>query len=190
MTEFSLGLSGIGMIRMKTDSGDCDGVSCLRGAHVPMAHRRLAILTTILLLAAIPLLAAPNFSGTWKLNTAKSDFGQMPAPDSMTRTIKHDEPTLKIHTKQSGQMGEMEMDSTYTTDGKESSNQMMGNEVKSTAKWDGDTLVIDSKGKFGDNDFTMNQKWVLAADGKTMTVTQKFSSSMGEGEAKLLLEKQ
>jgi hypothetical protein len=24
--------------------------------------------------------AKPNFSGTWKLNTGKSDFGAMPAP--------------------------------------------------------------------------------------------------------------
>jgi len=157
-----------------------------------MSHRRLLALSTILLLAAIPVLAAPNFSGTWKLNVKKSDFGEMQqmAPDSMTRTITHEDPKLKVHTKQSSQMGEFETDATYTTDGKECTNEMMGNPVKSTVKWDGDALVIDSKGTFGDNEVTIHQRWVLSADGKTMNVTQKFSSSMGEGEAKLLFEKQ
>ena len=62
--------------------------------------------------------------------------------------------------------------------------------MKSTLKWEGDTLVIDAKGKFGDNDFTLLDKWTLSDDGKILTIVWLFKSSMGEGEQKLVLEKQ
>ena len=38
--------------------------------------------------------AATNFSGEWKLNVSKSDFGAMPAPDSRTDKIAHEDPDL------------------------------------------------------------------------------------------------
>jgi hypothetical protein len=84
----------------------------------------------------------------------------------------------------------VEFDSNYTTDGKECSNDMFGNPVKSTVKWEGDTLLINAKRKFGDNDFTMQHKWTLSDDGKTLTIVRLFKSSMCEGEQKLVFEKQ
>src|SRR6202020_1746197 len=84
--------------------------------------------------------AKPNFSGTWKVNVAKSDFGAMPGPDSRTDKITHADPDLKVHVAQSSQMGELNYDATYTTDGKESTNSLSGNVFKSTVKWDGDDL--------------------------------------------------
>ena len=78
---------------------------------------------TVLALAALPALAKPNFSGDWKLNSAKSTFGEMPAPDSMTYKIAHADPKLTTASKQSSQMGDFEMNATYTTDGKECTNQ-------------------------------------------------------------------
>jgi hypothetical protein len=146
---------------------------------------------TVLALAALPALAKPNFSGDWKLNSAKSTFGEMPAPDSMTYKIAHADPKLTTASKQSSQMGDFEMNATYTTDGKECTNQgFQGSTTKSVVKWDGDTLAIDTKGQFGDNEFTMTQKWTLSADGKTLTVLQTFKSAMGEGEQKLIFDKQ
>ena len=114
----------------------------------------------------------------------------MPSPGSMTSKITHEDPKLTSHVKQSGEMGEMEFDASYTTDGKECSNDVFGNPVKSILKWDGDTLLIDAKGKFGDNDFTSKDKWTLSDDGKTLTIVRLFKSSMGEGEQKLVFEKQ
>ena len=155
-----------------------------------MAYKRFAVVFAGLALAALPLVAKPNFSGEWKLNTSKSSFGQMPAPSSATWKIAHEEPKLSTNVKQSSDMGEFAFDANYTTDGKESTNKGFGDStLKSVAKWDGDTLTIETKGKFGDNDFTGNDKWVLSADGKTLTITRVFKSAMGEGEQKLVLEK-
>ncbi|HYW47362.1 MAG TPA: hypothetical protein VE959_31125 [Bryobacteraceae bacterium] len=155
-----------------------------------MTFRRFAAILAVLSLAALSALAKPNFSGEWKLNTSKSEFGQMPAPNSMSSKITHEDPKLKNATKQSGGQGDFEFEANYTTDGKECTNDMFGNPMKSTLKWDGDTLEIDTKGQFGDNEFTMQDKWTLSADGKTLTMIRTFKSSMGEGQQKLVFDKQ
>src|ERR1035438_7033163 len=66
----------------------------------------------------------PDLSGTWKLDTTKSDFGMMPPPDSQTSVIEHKDPKLKVKTTTKGGMQEGESESNYPTDGAESTNQM------------------------------------------------------------------
>ncbi|MBS1859955.1 MAG: hypothetical protein JST11_31590 [Acidobacteria bacterium] len=156
-----------------------------------MSSRTFSLLFATLALAAMPALAKPNFSGDWKLNVTKSSFGQMPAPSSMTQKITHEDPKLTTEMHQSSERGDFDMKASYTTDGKECANEGFGGStMKSVLKWDGDTLAIETKGQFGDNEFTMSDKWVLSEDGKTLNITRTFRSSMGEGEQKLVLEKQ
>jgi hypothetical protein len=155
-----------------------------------MSCTRLVAVFAILMLAALPALAKANFSGDWKLNVSKSEFGQMPAPSSMVQKMTHDEPNLKVSVKQTSDMGEFAFDSSYTTDGKESTNTIMDNPSKSVVTWDGDTLLIETKGKFGDSEFKMNDKWTASADGKVLTINRHFASSFGEGDQKMVLEKQ
>lgn len=150
---------------------------------------RLAVFA--LFTAAAAFAAAPDFSGNWKLNGSKSDFGQFPAPSSLTQKITHAEPKLTVETNMSTDNGDMQFSANYTTDGKESTNQGFGgSEMKSTANWDGATLVIETKGAFGDNAFSMKDKWSLSDDGKTLTVLRHFSGGMGDVDQKLLFEKQ
>lgn len=155
-----------------------------------MRYRHILAVLTVVLLAALPALAKVNFTGDWKLNVAKSDFGQMPAPNSMTQKITHEDPKLTVAVKMSGQRGDFEWEARYTTDGKECTNEFRGNPSTSVLKWDGDALVVTTKGRFGDNEYTMTDKWQLSADGKTLTLNRHFSSAMGEGDQKLVLEKQ
>ncbi len=153
--------------------------------------KRFAILAASLLVSsAFAAAATPNLTGDWKLNISKSDLGEMPPPSSMTQKVTHEDPKLKVAVKQSSDMGEFEFEASYTTDGKECVNTIRDNESKSVVKWDGDALLFDTKGKFGDNDFNLKDKWTLSADGKVLTVERHFSSSMGEGDQKLVFEKQ
>jgi hypothetical protein len=154
-----------------------------------MSRRHLALFA-VLAAAALPALAKPNFSGDWKLNSSKSTFGQMPV-SNMTSKIAHADPKLTNATKMSSDMGDFDMSSTYSTDGKETTNEGFGgSSTTSTAKWDGDTLLIETKGSFGDQQFTMSEKWTLSADGKILTIARTFKSAMGEGEQKLVFDKQ
>lgn len=157
-----------------------------------MLHLRRCILAgfALLGLAALSAYAKPNFSGDWKLNTAKSDFGQFPAPSSMTQKVTHDDPSLKVAAKMATDNGDFDFESNYSTDGKETTNSFGPNEMKSVAKWDSDTLTIQTKGQFGDSEVNILDKWELSADGKTTTIQRHFSSSQGEMDQKLVLEKQ
>ncbi len=133
----------------------------------------------------------PNFSGTWKLNTAKSDFGPIPGPDSSISVIDHADPVLKINTKSTGgPQGDQTMAVNVTTDGKEAINSFSGNDVKSIATWDGNNLVINSKLKFQDQDLLIKTVLIMSGDGKTITQNVHFNSPMGEADQKLILEKQ
>jgi hypothetical protein len=158
--------------------------------------RRATGVPTLLLFGLAALLTAaqaqakPNFSGEWKLNVSKSEFGPLPAPNSRTDKIKHEDPSLKVTTTQSGQNGDVTFDLNYTTDGKENTNEIRGNPMKSTSKWDGDTLLIETKGSFGGNDITLADKWTLSGDGKVLTLNRHIVSPMGELDQKVVLEKQ
>jgi hypothetical protein len=149
----------------------------------------LALLT--LAVGLIQAQAKTDFSGTWKLNTSKSDFGPMPPPDSLSEKITHQDPSLKATVSSTGGMqGDMTYDVSYTTDGKECVNHLGENEFKSTVNWEGDELVVNTKGSFGGNDFTSKDRWTLSSDGKTLTVARHLSSAMGEADIKTVFDKQ
>lgn len=153
-------------------------------------NRRILL---VLCAAALFLPAAwakPNFSGSWSLNKDKSDFGPMPGPDKMVRTIKHDDPNLKMTTTQSGPQGEATTEMTYTTDGKPSTNKTPRGEVTGTAAWDGDVLTINSKRQFNEMEITQSERWTLAEDGKSLVIVNKIGTPQGEFEVKIVLDKQ
>jgi hypothetical protein len=149
-------------------------------------------LAVVLLLAlSLGAQAKPNFGGTWKLDTAKSDFGPMPPPSSMTREIRHDEPSLQIKTTTATQQGEITAELKYTTDGKPSTNSTRMGEVKGTAQWEGDTLVIRytiSSPQLGDMKF--EDRWALSSTGKVTTVDTKISGGFGESSRRLHFDRQ
>jgi hypothetical protein len=144
----------------------------------------------MLVMCAVMAQAKADFTGGWKLDVAKSDFGPMPAPQSMVQKITHQEPNLKVVSTQVSERGEFTSERNYTTDGKECVNKMRNSEVKSTLKWDGDTLVIDSKLEFQGNPISTSERWSLSGDGKVLTIKSHFSSSQGEGDTTRVFNKQ
>ena len=133
----------------------------------------------------------PNFTGVWKLDIEKSNFGENPQqkPQSGTDIIEHKDPNLKISVTQVGEMGEFSITVQYTTDGKESVNEIMNNPVKTIAKWDGNTLVLDSKGEFNGNEFKMSDKMSLSSGGKVMTIDRRLDFGERAMEQKMIFEK-
>jgi hypothetical protein len=161
------------------------------------------ILTVAALLTSVALHPAAaqgktDFSGTWKINTEKSDpmggmgggggggGGMANAVTTITQTATQ----LTIETK----FGDQTRTATYFLDGKESTNQGRMGETKSKAHWDGASLVIESIGSMnGPNGaMTMSSKEVrtLSEDGKTMTVVTTRSGPNGEVTSKRVYDKQ
>jgi len=134
--------------------------------------------------------AHPNFSGTWKLNVAKSDFGPIPGPDSETDVIDHAEPTLNMAVDRKGPQGDQNYKLALMINGQEETHKLGDQEVKTTASWDGPALMVLTKLMFQDNEILIKSAYTLAPDGKTVNVAAHFSSPMGEADQKLVFDKQ
>jgi hypothetical protein len=132
----------------------------------------------------------PDFSGEWSLDADKSNFGPMPPPTSMTRKVDHKDPALTYTQSTVGSpQGDQTVTMKYTTDGKESVNQMMGNDVKAVAKWEGKALVITAKADFGGMEITLTDKWTLSDDGKVLTDDLHIGTGQGDFDVTYVLKK-
>ncbi len=152
-------------------------------------HRRCAVI----LVAACGLALAqdkPDFSGEWKMNPEKSDYGMVPKPEKMIRKIGHQEPNLQVATTQTGPRGETTTESKLVIDGTEQVNRLGNTDVKSTPRWDGATLRIDSKRPLNNGELIMQEKWTLSKDGKTIAIATHIITQMGETDITVVLDKQ
>jgi len=127
----------------------------------------------------------PDFSGSWKMNREKSKFADG-GPDNILIKIDHKEPAFVEDWSISTPNGERSFQAKYTTDGKETEQEVMGRTAKTSAKWEGDTLMIDwrSEGKF------FKRKITLSADGKTMTKVVSQDEGGEQREDTVVFEKQ
>ena len=152
------------------------------------------LLTTLLVMTTVAGMAVaadkPNFSGDWSIDATKSDFGPMPPPATMTRKVDHSDPALSYtEATTGGPQGDQTITMKCSTDGKETTNEMMGNPVKTTAKWDGDALVIAAKADFQGNEITLTDKWTLSADGKVLTDARHIGMAQGEFDITYVMNK-
>jgi hypothetical protein len=138
--------------------------------------------------SAVQMPALPNFSGDWKMNATTSDFGGLPAPISIVRTIAHTEPSLKIVETQRSDAGEQSTTRSYTTNGAPTTFSSQGAEVRTQAEWTGSTLlvtsVVDAAG------VTFKDQMTLSPDGKTLTSLVRIASPQGEVDLKVVFDKQ
>ncbi len=145
-------------------------------------------------LAALTLIHAqappkPDFNGSWQMNPAKSDFGGGPVSERRLDKIALEGINFKDTMTQKLQRGaEATYDMIYTIDGKECTNHVRGNLVKSTARWEGDVLVIDS------TVFTLlkahiEDRWSISPDGKVITVKRHLTGARNADQL-VILERQ
>jgi hypothetical protein len=131
----------------------------------------------------------PNLNGVWMMDPARSDFGTGPASESRLDKIGLDGVNLKDTITQKLRHGdESTYDMIYTIDGKESTNHVRGNLVKSTARWEGHELVIDSK-VFALRQAAIQDRWSLSADGKTITLRRHMTGAV-TAEQTLIFDRQ
>jgi hypothetical protein len=103
----------------------------------------------------------PNFSGKWTPEQAAAGGGGRGGGGG-AMTVTQDDKTLTVERT----MGQGTMKSVYNLDGSESKNSMPGRggaeptEVVSTAKWDGNKLVITTKTAAGET----TQTWSMNGD--------------------------
>lgn len=138
-----------------------------------------------LLLVAMPLIAEPNFTGSWMLNLSRSQYGQFPAPEVMLRSVIYSPGAISMSTYQKGSQGEVTTELKYSTDGKLTVN----GDSSGTARWQGDVLVIESSRESQGTKLTQRDQWSLSPDGKTLTVSIHVKLPNGDFDVKQVFEK-
>ena len=154
---------------------------------MPRTHTALCIAASFIFLTAAVAADKPNLSGTWKMNPAKSDAGSGEIKSRVDK-IEHQEPQLKITTTQDDENGENTVTRDYVTDGRQMTQTVLGGERKSSAHWDGNVLVVETK--VTDGDYTIRDRWMLADDHKSIRIDREFSGAQGSRTQHIVLEKQ
>jgi hypothetical protein len=161
--------------------------------------RRFALLCIALAAAASPLAAQtpapaaaathPDFSGKWTLDAAASGA---PAGAAATLTITQDAKGLKIDQVATSMMGTQNVNLAYAFDGpsKNTVNAPMGAvEMNSTVWWDGPALMMKTNASVQGQTLDKTDKWVLSADGKTLTITSDLNMAGQSMQQKQVLTK-
>jgi hypothetical protein len=149
-------------------------------------HVIASVLALALLVSAQPG-DKPNFSGEWKLNLEKSNFGALPPPTSMTRKIVHAEPSMTIDEVQVSPLGEQTTTRSYKTDGSAMTFMVNGATVNGSAKWVKNVLEVLSNVETIGMSFT--DRMSLSPDGKTLTSAVQVTSAQGNMDMTAVFEK-
>ena len=132
----------------------------------------------------------PDFSGTWRLDARGSDFGRLPALVRMVDEIRQTPSSVSIRRVQATENQETASEIVYQLNGAESFRRYPAGESHSKVHWQGEVLVIDSKVEFDGMPMRVEDRWVLAPDGKSLEIDRRFQSRRGAMVQKLLLVKQ
>jgi hypothetical protein len=120
------------------------------------------LLSTLFAAAVLAAPSKPNFTGSWELNTQKSDLGGAPIT-RISVQIDHKDPAFKYTAKGTVNGEEFEESGTIMTDGTPTQDSR-GATVK--GHWDGATLVVESTS--ADGSLLDEARMSLSSDGKTI----------------------
>jgi len=155
--------------------------------------RQLLIIITLFLAVMLSEFAkatdAPDFSGTWVLDSTKSTLPKDSTIKTQTIVIENKKPAIVFHYKTDGKKST----ETYTPDGqKRVSQKMSSGQSTSSASWHDSVLVIESTLDIKVPNATVIvtglkpvvDSWTMAADGRTLT------HEAGDGKEIYVYEKQ
>ncbi|MEZ5344887.1 MAG: hypothetical protein R2681_04945 [Pyrinomonadaceae bacterium] len=151
-----------------------------------------------------------NYSGDWKLDTAKSELGERARIKSMTMNVSQTDKELTYERKAEreappeggggrgmgggrgpggGEPGAM----TFSLDGKETKAEMPRGEAKLKAKTENGKLKLTTErsfeGPMGSISLTTVEIWELSSDGNTLTVSSETKTPRGDQKQKLVFTK-
>ncbi len=117
----------------------------------------------------------PDFSGSWAIDPARSNFGPMAPPSVFERTIKQSPNEMHSFTHQSGQQGESHTNVKFSLDGKENVISLHGDEARVTGKWMMSNLIVETRRKNAEGDIVSNETWSLEEGGKALLIQAKVT---------------
>jgi len=150
----------------------------------------MRLLTSLLLLSQLGLAAVGHgdFSGTWKMDSARSESAHQEAPvTAATLVIQVNADDISVETTRTEAGRETAFHETlhFKADGSETTAVGDGGrEVVGKARWDGPKLVLETVRNINDSTVTTLYVHALSADGKRMTIDKTLTVQHGyQGQA-------
>jgi len=159
---------------------------------VTFIRTRLLVMAIVLIASQCLAADTPNFSGIWKMDPARSDFGPQTPPESAEYVVRHVGATISFNYTQDGKTMRVDL----IPDNEERiSSTTAETAVWTKSYWSGSVLVIESRERqrFGTQAGTgigWTSRWSLSPDGKELLIEKKLHTSDGEFTQKVVFVKQ
>jgi hypothetical protein len=126
------------------------------------------------IVAAVPLRASvqdANLSGAWRMVSATGDRAQFRVPDQRTTVIEQTGTLIRVRVTTMLNGRQVEQAYTFSTAGDERVDSVGGGgTIRSTARWDGRTLVVRLVQATSGGVVEAEDRYELTADGDTLTI--------------------
>ena len=123
--------------------------------------------------------AKPDFSGTWKLDTLRSRFGDVPAPKSLVFEVEQHDPAIRITRTMATHQGDSKDVLDLTTDGQPHQVSIGGQPATVTAAWDGDHLLVQIQRSTPQGQVTSTRRFRMGDKHKVVTTVYTVANGSG-----------
>jgi hypothetical protein len=154
---------------------------------------RTYLIVICLLLADLSFAATPpNFSGIWKMDSEKSDWGPQTPPFSVEYVIRHVGSKISFNYTQDGKTSRVDI----TPDNEERvTNSTDENATWTRAYWSGDALVLEARerrrfGTQGNVGPSWTSRWTVAPDGQQLIIDRTIRNAGEEAVQHLVFKRQ
>jgi type IV secretion system protein VirB10 len=143
---------------------------------------------TVAFLLSVPLWAAdPDFSGTWVLDESRSEIQRSSAPVPGKLKLQHSAIAIDCEAV----TGDLSHKCSYTIDRKESRHESERTTRSSVAKWEGDTIVLNTiVMNKGGGQYTEMDRWTLSRDKNTLRIRRQIVSLQDQKESLLVYRRE
>ena len=121
----------------------------------------------------------PNFTGIWKLNLEKSTI-RGPQPKQILMNLEHQDPTLIQQILLTDANDAVQRNVFTCRIGAEVKNSFGGIELRSSARWNSEELVIESRMNARGREFYFKDHWSLSKNGRTLTMAHRDDDLAGQ----------
>ncbi len=145
----------------------------------------MSIIACFLVVATGSAQSDRDFSGTWKLNSKRSNLNEMTVPTDSAIRIEQSPASLTLFGTL--QEGGASRTSAYPLDGRSERSKAGASVSTTVTKWEGSALLVNTIVS-GPTNYTVMERWKRSPDGNTITVKRTLVRNTGEIESILVYE--